>query len=74
MKKAQTGEKHHSWKGENVGYSGIHRWVRRHKIKTGKCSLCLKNNIKTDWANISGKYKRDLNDFIEACRSCNMKM
>ena len=60
------------WKGDNVGVPALHEWVRRNKLKPKLCEDCkVKKPI--DLANISGKYKRDLNDFKWICRSCHMK-
>ena len=59
-----------NWKGEKAGYQAIHQWVRRHKQKTGKCVLCNKYK-ETIWANVDHKYKRDLDDYIELCRTCH---
>ena len=44
----------------------------------GKADYCSNNkNHKAkryDWANISGKYKRDFSDYKPLCRSCHEKM
>ena len=67
---ANTGENHGLWKGDNVGYKSLHQWVSRHKGKARKCIKC--NSIKNvEWANISGKYKRDLNDWMPLCKKCH---
>jgi hypothetical protein len=58
------------WKGEEAGYAAIHMWVNYWKAKTGKCSICPHRG-ETDWANISGVYLRDLDDFVEMCKSCH---
>lgn len=57
---------------ENASYSAIHFWVDREKKKTGICSLCGKER-KTMWMSKTHKYNRDLDEFIEACRSCHEK-
>jgi len=60
------------WFGNEVGYHGLHSWVRRNKIKPELCENCMK--IKPyDMANISGEYKRDINDYKWLCRKCHMK-
>jgi len=65
-------ENHHNWKGENVGYVGLHTWVRRKRGKPVKCEFCnSKKNIQ--WANKSHEYHRDLDDWIALCRPCHMK-
>ena len=71
-----TGADHHLWKGDEAGYVSKHMWMHRHHTKTGTCNHCNKEvgtafPTGTEWANISGKYLRDRNDFIELCRSCH---
>lgn len=67
-----TGEKNNKWKGDAVGYRGIHRWINNHKKKSGTCKNCFKE-CRTVWANLSHEYKRDLSDWAELCQSCNMQ-
>jgi len=59
------------WKGDKVGYRALHRWVERNKNKSDFCEKC-KIYHPLDLANISGKYKRDINDFEWLCRKCHM--
>lgn len=59
------------WKGNEVGYSGLHKWVKRNN---GSASLCVKDVTHEGpycWANITGEYRRDLSDWHELCYSCN---
>jgi hypothetical protein len=65
-------EGNHQWKGNQVGYGALHGWIRRRKEKTNLCELCNKRPPK-DLANISGQYKRDINDYKWICRRCHMK-
>lgn len=68
---AHLGNRNSQWKGNKVGYVSMHNWVRRHKPKPELCEDCqLKPPM--DLANISQKYKRDLNDFEWICRKCHM--
>ena len=60
------------WKGNKVGLSALHEWIRNHKPKPKLCEICKKRKP-FDCSNISGKYKRDVNDFMWLCRSCHMK-
>lgn len=69
----KTNEKHHQWKGDDVSYEGLHQWVTRHKPKPKVCEIC-KQKEPYDLANISGEYKRDINNFQWLCRSCHMKL
>jgi len=61
---------HNRWKGDQVGYSALHRWIRSHKEKTGVCQWC-KHKGTTQFANLDGKYSRDVNDYIELCIPCH---
>ena len=66
----KTNENNNNWKGDNVGYNGIHRWVYRYKGKPKICKHC--NKIKNiQWANINHQYKRKIEDFISLCSSCH---
>ncbi len=60
------------WKGDDVGYFALHAWIRRNKPKSEVCESCGKKK-KLDAANISGKYKRDVNDFKWLCRKCHLE-
>ena len=68
---APKGENNHNWKGNKVGYSALHDWVKLHKPKPVVCEDCHKNSP-TQVANISGEYKRDLNDYRWICRECHI--
>ncbi len=66
------GERNGQWKGKKVGYHSLHEWIKNHKPKPEFCEECKK--VKPyDLANISGEYKRDLNDYEWLCRKCHMK-
>lgn len=68
---AQKGKLNTMWKGDNVKYRGLHDWIRKRKPKPEVCDEC-KQNQPYDLANISGEYKRDVNDFEWLCRDCHM--
>ena len=65
-----SGKNHPLWKGDEVGYTALHFWVYRNKMKKGRCSTCSFTGD-TEWANISGVYLRDLDDFAEMCKACH---
>ncbi len=65
------GKSNPMWKGNRVKRIALHNWVRRSKPKPKLCEKCGKNEP-YDLANISGEYKRDINDFEWICRSCHM--
>ena|SRR3990167_11370476 len=62
------------WLGDKVGYDGLHDWVYR---KLGspmiceECSKICKNNYQIHWANKSGEYKRDIDDWLRLCVKCH---
>ncbi len=67
-------EKHPGWKGENIGYSGLHKWIYNHLGKPTKCKHCKKDGLtgrQIHWANKSGKYLRDLSDWLRLCVKCH---
>lgn len=67
-----TGENHHLWKGDNVSYSTLHRWVVRYRGRPQKCEFCGTTEAKVyDWANKDHQYKRNLDDWLRLCRSCH---
>ncbi len=68
-----TGENHWNWKGDKVGYRGIHHWINKQNGKAIKCNFCGKTGIKHDiqWANIDHKYRRNLADYISLCALCH---
>jgi hypothetical protein len=69
-KNGRSDEKHPLWKGNNVGYAALHEWIDNHKPKVELCEDC-KNKKKLELANISGEYKRDINDFKWLCSKCH---
>jgi hypothetical protein len=62
-------ERNPHWK-LHPGLTSIHKWVRLRKPKPKNCESCGRNKPR-DLANISQKYKRDINDFEWLCRSCH---
>lgn len=73
FKKGCVNELNTNWKGNDVGYHGLHKWIQRHKGKADKCEKCgILNAKKYEWANISGEYKRDVDDFMSMCVSCHI--
>ncbi len=65
-------EKNNSWKGDKVGYFGLHMWVRKWLGKPEICIGCGSDKF-LQWANKTGEYKRDLDDWISLCCSCHKK-
>jgi hypothetical protein len=59
------------WKGDSVGYSALHCWLDNNFEKSKSCERCGKTGCRLEWANISGKYLRDRDDFIVLCNKCH---
>ena len=68
------GSKNPNWKGDKAKYEALHRWVGRHKKKPKCCERCGKKTKELDKHNISGKYTRDLDDWIYVCKKCNKEL
>lgn len=68
-------EKSPTWKGEKAGYSALHYWIRNKLGRPSICFHCKRTDQKRyEWANISGKYKRDVTDWIRLCKKCHTKL
>ena len=68
--KKYIGERHPMWKGEAVGYTGLHKWVSKNLGRPFVCEHCgATENL--EWANKSHNYKRSLEDWIGLCPSCH---
>lgn len=64
------------WKGDLAGYSAIHIWIKKNYGKAKECHNldCLKlPSARFEWASISGKCLRDINDYIQLCTRCHRK-
>lgn len=69
-----AGAQHPQWKGDAASYSAVHRWRSRNCLKSGVCDQCGVTGKRTDWANVSGEYRReDESDWLELCRSCHYR-
>ena len=64
-----------AWKGESAGYAAKHKWLDRNFGRPRKCENCGTEKAKKfEWANISGKYHREREDYKCLCTSCHRKM
>lgn len=79
--RGRTGDSHPSWKGRDATYNSTHRYLLNHKPRTGTCEHCgarpdpyKGKTTGTDFANVSGNYLRQPDDYIELCRSCHTKL
>lgn len=69
-----AGEMNVNWKGNKVSYGGIHDYIRNKYGSPQICEHCKAKNLgsrKHHWANISGEYKRDRNDWLRLCAKCH---
>lgn len=64
-------KKGNNWKGDNVGYFGLHKWVREKLGSPKKCEHCGTKKRRIVWANKSREYKRELADWIALCEPCH---
>lgn len=69
----QKNENNRYWKGDKVGYKGLHLWVRSHLERPELCPNC-KLRPPREVANLDGKYTRDLTTWKWLCRSCHLRM
>lgn len=68
----QEGPNNRNWKGDKVGYAGLHNWVRKHLFRPERCERCNERPC-TEVANLDGKYSRDLSTWQWMCRSCHLR-
>ena len=72
------GEDARRWKGDDASYVAKHMWLTKHyENEKTKCQNCGKSKAEVsrlEWANISGEYKRERDDYICLCPSCHRKM
>lgn len=68
-------EQSRGWKGEGASYYAKHMWILKHYGKANKCTCDQSHTAKRfEWANISGKYHRDISDYVQLCPSCHRKI
>lgn len=64
-----------AWKGDKAGYSAIHKWMAANFGKAHFCAHCgatKRSGKRMQWANLDGKYTRDLADWLPLCSMCHM--
>ena len=79
--KGLVGKSNSQWKGDKCSYNSLHCWVKRWIPKPKRCTHCGKLGGKhksgksiLEAANISGKYLRDLSDWVWVCTPCHSKL
>lgn len=67
---SNLGEKNVNWKGDAVGLYALHKWLHR---RVGLATVCVDcgSTRNVEWANVSKKYKRDIEDWKSLCASCH---
>lgn len=69
----RKGEANPAWKGDGLGYFGIHNWLRREYGNPDQCEHCGANE-RIDWALKDGcAYERRRENFIGLCRGCHLR-
>lgn len=54
-------DKNPNWKGDEVSYNGLHKWITRNLGRPKECEHCTQGELtghQIHWANVSGNYKR----------------
>lgn len=66
------GERNNKWKGDEVGYHGIHEWLSRYFGEPKKCEECgIDDPLKRyEWACIH-KHERKRENYIRLCKKCH---
>jgi len=73
LSEGQRGSKGNNWRGDDVSYSGLHRYLRKHYPKTRICEECGEEK-QTDYALIHGReYSRNRENYRELCHACHMR-
>lgn len=68
------GELNSKWKGDSASYAAKHIWVKYHYGKADHCEHCGAEEPRMyHWSNISGQYRRDINDWQQLCVPCHKK-
>lgn len=65
-----------NWKGDDVGYSGLHAWVKNHLGTPDTCEHCKKGGLsgqRIHWANKSQEYRRVKEDWLRLCAKCHRR-
>lgn len=68
-----VGEGNPNWTGDYPSYSAVHAWISNNFGKANMCENCNTKEPGTryEWANLSGKYARKGEDFVQLCKKCH---
>lgn len=74
ISESKKGHKHPNWKGDKVGYKGLHSWINENWGRKRECEICgTKKAKKFEWANLNGIYNRERKNWKRMCCSCHDK-
>lgn len=67
------GPHRYNWKGDDVSYVNLHRWVKTYRGAPTECARCGHSGPgrKYEWANVDHSYRRVLADWIRMCTRCH---
>ena len=66
------GSENGMWKGESASYAAKHIWMVNAFGRPQKCDNCHTTEKRMyHWANISGTYKRERDDWLRLCVPCH---
>lgn len=70
--KRYSGKNNPAWLGGNISYGSVHNTIRSIYGKAIFCEIDKTHKSKRyEWANLSGKYSTDRNDWKMMCQSCH---
>jgi hypothetical protein len=67
-------ERNGNWLGDQISYRGLHKFIELQLGKPTSCEMCGRVKLsrkQIHWANRSGRYLRDLNDWLRLCVPCH---
>ena len=74
---SRSGENHHSWKGDTVGYGALHDWIKKENGVASMCEKCGINKIPEgkkrwfEWSSKKKKPSRDKKNWWQLCVKCH---
>ncbi len=75
-KGSNLGSNNINWAGDKASYGTVHDYISYHYGQPQICEHCDSVNLgsrKHQWANISGEYKRQREDWLRLCAKCHFK-
>lgn len=73
-RRSYIGKQNPNWKGDKVGESAVHVWVKKHKKKPELCEICgKKRKLYLSFEHSLGDYTRNPNNYEYLCVFCHKK-